>query len=72
VFRLRRLVSVDKRAVIETLVAMVSKLADEVAHLKTFNIELIEISDLKGLAVGPRAPSTFLSGHCLLSPTGKL
>jgi hypothetical protein len=54
---------------IETLVAMVSKLADEVAHLKTGSVELKEISDLKGLAVGPPAPSTFLSGHCLLSPT---
>jgi hypothetical protein len=44
---------------IETLVAMVSKLPDEDAHLKIDNVELKkQTSDLKGIAVGTPAPST--------------
>jgi hypothetical protein len=44
---------------IETLVAMVSKLSDEDAHLKIDNVELKKrMSDLKRIAVGTPAPST--------------
>jgi hypothetical protein len=53
----------------ETLVAMVSKLSDEVAHLK---IDYVELKNKLVISTSGRNKEQVLSGHCLPCPTAKL
>jgi hypothetical protein len=46
----------------ETLVAMVSKLSDEVAHLK---INYVELKNKLVISTSGRNKKQVLSGHCL-------